>query len=313
MATAGGAGSVPPARGAVAPLNGERSYLLAISFLRQIRQAVEQLNPNELRAAAERRVIVELSAASLADYARIEQFLAPASVSDNRRRQALQYVYRGEEGNTQPDLRIVAAGQPAPAGAFIFDPYAPEMLVQQVVTARDDLALALARAFPPFRQAVVDKTVFAVSKENALFALATAVPDILPGLSLPWALPQAASDTAILTVNQIRMAFLLAAASDRPVGYSEQRTEIGGIIAGAFGWRALARELIGKIPAGGGLIPKAGIAFAATFVEGLSLDRLYRVGYGYTRHERQEAYGAALERGKQVAAVLWERIRPRQG
>lgn len=286
---------------------------MAISFLRQIRQAVEQLNPNELRAAAERRVVVELSAGSLGEYARMEQFLAPASVSDNRRQQALQYVYRAEDRGLEPDLRIVAAGQPVPAGAFVFDPHAPGMLVNQIVTARDDLALALARAFPPFRQAVVDKTVFSVSKENALFALATAVPDILPGLSLPWALPQAASDTAILTVNQIRMAFLLAAASDRPVGYGEQRAEIGGIIAGAFGWRALARELIGKIPAGGGLIPKAGIAFAATFVEGMSLDRLYRVGYGYTRQERKEAYGEALERGKQVAAVLWERIRPQRG
>jgi len=258
-------------------------------------------------------VIVELSAGSLDDYTRIEQFLAPASVSENRRRQALQYVHRAGEGAAEPDLRIVSAGQTAPAGAFVFDPHAPEIMVQQVVSARDDLALALARAFPPFRQAVVDKTVFAVSRENAFFALATAVPDILPGLSLPWALPQAASDTAILTVNQIRMAFLLAAASDRPVGYGEQRAEIGGIIAGAFGWRALARELVGKIPAGGGLIPKAGIAFAATFVEGLSLDRLYRVGYGYTRRERKEAYGEAIERGKQVAAILWERIRPQRG
>ena len=47
---------------------------------------------------------------------------------------------------------------------------------------------------------------------------------------------------------------------------------------GAFGWRALARELVGKIPMGGGLIPKAAIAYAGTRVVGLSLERLYRIG-----------------------------------
>lgn len=286
---------------------------MATSLLRQIRQAIEQLNPNEVRAVAERRVTVELIAGSLEQYALMENFLVPESLTPNRRRQSLQYVYRaGELQDTPPDIRIVMGGQPVPPGAFVFDPYAPQLLVNEIVTSQEPLALALSRAFPPFRKAVADRTIFAVSKENALFALATAVPDVFPGVALPWALPQAASDTAVLTVNQIRMAFLLAAASDRPVGYNEQRAEVGGIIAGAFGWRALARQLVAKIPAGGGLIPKAGIAFAATFVEGLSLERLYRLGYGYTRREREEAYGDALERGKQVAAALWERVRPRR-
>ena len=40
-----------------------------------------------------------------------------------------------------------------------------------------------------------------------------------------------------------RMAFLLAAASDREVGYAAQKAEMGSTIAGALGWRALAREL----------------------------------------------------------------------
>ena len=51
--------------------------------------------------------------------------------------------------------------------------------------------------------------------------------------------------------------------------------------------RAIARELIGKVPFGGGLIPKAAIAYAATFALGLSMERLYRLGYGFTRDERR--------------------------
>jgi uncharacterized protein (DUF697 family) len=138
------------------------------------------------------------------------------------------------------------------------------------------------------------------------------LPDIAPGISLPWAIPEALSDTAVLSVNQVRMAFLLAAASNRSVGYSDQKTEIAGIIAGALGWRALARELVSKIPLGGGIIPKAGIAFAATYAEGKSLERLYRVGYGFTDVERKHAYQDALDQGKQVAVSLYERMRGKE-
>jgi hypothetical protein len=120
------------------------------------------------------------------------------------------------------------------------------------------------------------------------------------------------SDTAFLTMNQIRMAFQLAAVSDRPIGYREQKSEVASIIAGAFGWRALARELVGKVPFGGGLIPKAGIAYAATFAVGLSLERLYRLGYGFTRDERKAVYEEALEHGKQIAGMLLDSVRQRK-
>jgi hypothetical protein len=100
------------------------------------------------------------------------------------------------------------------------------------------------------------------------------------------------------------MAFLLAAASDRPVGYREQRSEIASIAASSFGWRALARELVGKIPLGGGLIPKAAVAWAGTFALGLSMERLYRLGYGFSRAERTAIYKEAFQHGKEVAGLL---------
>jgi hypothetical protein len=76
------------------------------------------------------------------------------------------------------------------------------------------------------------------------------------------------------------------------------------MITGAFGFRAIARELVGKIPFGGGLIPKAAVAFAGTYVVGLSLERYYRVGYGLTRAERRKEYEFALVHGRTVAEVL---------
>ncbi len=77
------------------------------------------------------------------------------------------------------------------------------------------------------------------------------------------------------------MAFLISAANDHEIGYDEQKLELGAIVLGAFGWRSLARELVGKIPLGGGLIPKAAIAYAGSYVVGKGLDKLHRTGSGF--------------------------------
>jgi uncharacterized protein (DUF697 family) len=146
-----------------------------------------------------------------------------------------------------------------------------------------------------------------------MFCLVTALPDIVPSLaSIPWAAGEFTSDAAFMTANQIRMAFQLAAASDRAVGYREQRSQIGTIVAGAMGWRALARELVGKVPFGGGLIPKAGIAWAATFAVGLSIERVFRLGYGFTRAERRAVYEEAYENGRQIAGMLLNSLRQKK-
>ena len=152
---------------------------------------------------------------------------------------------------------------------------------------------------------MIERLIHSVARENAFFALATALPDVIPNLmELPWAFGEFASDTAFMTVNQVRMAFLLAEAYGREAGFRAQKAEILAIGAGAFGWRAIARELAGKIPFGGGLIPKAAIAYAVTYVVGKSLERLYDAGAAYTREQRRAAYREAIERGKAVAQEI---------
>jgi uncharacterized protein (DUF697 family) len=141
-----------------------------------------------------------------------------------------------------------------------------------------------------------------VARENAFFAIVTALPNVVPSLlELPWTVGEFATDTAFISMNQIRMALNLAAAHGRPVGYAEQKGEIAAIAAGAFGWRALARELVGKIPLGGGLIPKAAVAFAGTYVVGIGLEKVNRIGTGLTKQERRDAYAEAFARGRDVA------------
>jgi hypothetical protein len=199
----------------------------------------------------------------------------------------------------------------APPRAFVFEVARPEVLVHKILEKHHDLGVPLAKHFPPLRRPFVDRVVKKTCRENTLFSLATALPDVVPNIiELPWALAEFASDTAFLTMNQIRMAFLIAAASDREVGYTQQKSEIASVIGSAFGWRALARQLVGKIPFGGGLLAKAAVAYAGTKVLGLSLDRFYSIGYTYTREERDRIYAEAFRQGKEVAARILRYLRP---
>jgi len=278
-----------------------------LDMIKQARAAVSLLNPEEVRRLATRPVSVGLVAVDNAGYDELAGFLVPAFMPDHARQETLRRVHRAGDPDVPEtvDLVLYQQGIPHQGGAFTFQRDDPAITVSAVLDEHEDLALPLARQFPAFRKPVIDGMIQAVARENALFAIATAVPNIVPSLiELPWAFGEFASDTAFLTANQIRMAFLIAAACGRRPGFSRQKAEILSIVAGAFGWRALARELVSHIPLGGGLIPKGAIAWAGTFAVGKSLEYYYHANRPYTSEQREEVYRQALERGKDVAASL---------
>jgi hypothetical protein len=283
-----------------------------MTMLREVKRAISNLRPDEVRHTADRRLAIGLVATSAAGYTAMENFLAPPELSGERRADVLSMLHRASDPGIPErfDLVLYEHRLPRAENAFTFYSYDPDRTVKEILSDRSELGLPLARNFLPFRKPVVNQILYSVSKENALFSLASALPNIVPSmLELPWAIGEFASDTAFLTMNQIRMAFLIAGASDNSIGYREQKAEIASIVTGAFGFRAIARELVGKIPFGGGLIPKAAVAFAGTYVMGLSLERYHRVGYGLTREERKREYEQALSHGRSVAEVLLAGLR----
>lgn len=286
---------------------------MAIQLFQNVKDAIRNLDPEDIRKHTERPMRLLLYADTEQQYHEMEDYLIPRDISSAKRAQVRRVVHRAQEGSlpaSKGDLEIyfdpAHEFEGGESGVFGFDPAQPGAIVHQILGSRPELAVPLALHVLPFRQEVSRRMIKKVAKENALFALATAIPDILPFLTLPWAAGEFASDTAVLTANQIRLAFLLAAANDRDIGYREQRGEVASIVLGAFGWRALARELVGMIPWGGGLVPKAAIAYAGTRVVGLSLERYYRLGKAYTRAERREAYAEGLERGRRIVGGLIE-------
>lgn len=285
-----------------------------LKMIKQARAAFSLLDPDEVQSLASRPVNFGLVAAGGSGYAELEDFLLPAGVPGSPRMALMERVHRaGDPGAPDTvDLVLYEHGIQCHPGAYTFDRHDPQSTIAQILEEHDELALPLARQFPAFRKPVVDGIIQLVSRENALFAIATALPDVVPSLmELPWAFGEFASDTAFLTGNQVRMAFQIAAACGKHAGLGRQKAEILSIVAGAFGWRAIARELIGKIPLGGGLIPKGAIAYAGTFVVGKSLEYLYHGNARYPKEQRREAYREALERGKQFAASLYAGKRPR--
>jgi hypothetical protein len=281
-----------------------------LRYIKQAKSALTLLSVNEVRARADRPLVVGLVADAGPAYAAMEDFLTPSAVSHDKRVQVMQSVHRASDPDIPKkyDLVLYDEALPCPERGFTYYRDDPARTVAEIIHAREELWLALARSFFVFRKPVVDRIVSAVARENAIFAVASALPNVVPNfLELPWALGEFASDTAFITMNQVRMAFMVAAASDRKIGYGEQVAELVSIAAGAFGWRAIARELVGFIPLGGGLLPKGAIAYAATYVLGKGLEHFYGVGYAYTRAQRRNAYQLAYDRGKEVVGRVLNR------
>jgi uncharacterized protein (DUF697 family) len=289
---------------------------VAGSIFNQIRKALSTLNPSEVREIAERPARIVLHANSEQSYREMEAFFAPLTLSERRREAVFASLYRSGDPHAPvaPEIRVYEQGIFHPKDAFAFYSYDPMATVREILAARPELDLALARTYSPFREPVINQIIGKVSTENGWFSVVTALPNIIPSpLMVPWAVGEFASDSAVLTANQIRMLFLIAGANGERIGFQEQRSQIASIIAAAFGWRAIARQAVGKIPLGGGVIPKAAIAYAGTWVIGKSFERFYRMGYAYTESERKRAFREAFNRGKDILSSMLRRQRGKGG
>jgi hypothetical protein len=288
---------------------------MPLGVLNDIRKIYAGLNADAIRGAAWQDVHVGLMASSEDAYLRMERFLVPPAVGDAfAQSQALRAIHRVDGSPSRFNFVFCEPGLPLPGNGFTFGSEQAATLVDSVLNENVKLELAIGRTFPLFRSPVTHRIINRVARENALFSLVTALPNVVPNLfELPWTVGEFATDTAFLTMNQIRMALSIAAVHGRPVGYSEQKAEIAAIAAGAFGWRAIARELIGKIPLGGGLIPKAAVAFAGTYVVGLGLEKLNRTGFRLSKQEKRDAYADAFAKGKEVVRDLAPNLRDVHG
>ncbi len=256
-----------------------------------IRQSLKQtrkISASQIRKRAEQPFTLCFIGADEADRAGLLRLFLPENMSRAERDRAIMFVRSSLAGAAQPgrdELAVWTAAAAHGAGVTdarhaVVDLDAPQAGLERLLRLYPQRALALGRTFPVLRPLAARHCIQAIAMRNAAFAALSAIPEVAPTpLSLVWAAGEFASDTLVLTANQIRLAFELAALAGIEVGWTRQSGRLLAIVAGAFGWRSLARELVSLIPAGVGLAAKSGIAYAGTYAVGKSLWR-----YSQSRH-----------------------------
>jgi uncharacterized protein (DUF697 family) len=152
-----------------------------------------------------------------------------------------------------PATRVVIAppGRPIPL----------ERIAELVADLADESAYGLAARLPVLREAVVEAIVRRFSRQNGILGAAIFVPG---------------ADFPVLTLNQLRMVFQIAAAHGEQID-RERIPEILAVVGAGLGFRTIAREALGFVP-GLGWAVKGGVAFVGTKALGKAATAYFEQG-----------------------------------
>ncbi len=158
--------------------------------------------------------------------------------------------------------------------------------------------VALARVLPGTRTVVINRIIEDVATLNAGIAMLSAVPSTIPLLGL-LAPPAALADIVILTKNQLMMVLRVAAAFGKAPDWRQRLPELSTVLGAAFGWRAVARQLVGMVPGGVGMVVKGMVAYAGTLTVGRAVAWFYATGKAPGKAERERLYQQAWEEARE--------------
>jgi uncharacterized protein (DUF697 family) len=293
---------------------------------RQIWKAIRQLSPGKVLKESEQRFNLAVVASDSDQAEEMRAFLLGRSPSeedtarlDRVLRLYLQPVSDSQVREMSKDVDIVLASVDAHEGLerlaarmVTYHPEDPAGCIDAILNsdAGAMIRLSLARNVPVLRPEVARRIVRQISLENATFAIGTALGNVVPSVLGPiLGVAEAAGDIVVLTANQVRMMFMIGAGYGRKVGLAAQWKEISSIAGAAFTWRALARNLVSKIPFGGGLVPKGAIAYAGTFSIGEGLVYYYTTGRRMTREEAARTFRSAFSGSIERVRGLVKRLK----
>ena len=167
----------------------------------------------------------------------------------------------------------------------LLDPLDPgPQFAYRLPRAFPGLAIRLARDFSTLRQSYARQVIRRTSVRNARMALAStlAAPPI-PVVGTLWRFFATTGETIAMTASQIHLCLLMAALHYRSLDFFDRMGELWPVIGGSFGWRRVARLLVGLVP-GLGWLSKGSLAYSATWLVG-ETSRLY---YEYGQPNQDE-------------------------
>ena len=258
-----------------------------------------------------------LNIADLAQAAETPFHLALVGTGDHTRlleaRLALETAAPRDLGPNGPAdigafVRSYQALTDVPSGSLTLDAEALTASETELATAlagmaaaHPELRVSLARHVPALRPAVATLLINEASKENAKLAMLSALPGVIPFTD--FLLPATAlGDMILLTKNQGFLLLSLAAAYGKEIDLKARTRELLPVVGSAFGWRTVARQLIGLVPGGVGVAVKGAVAYAGTYTVGKSASLYYSTGQTLSGPRLQQLYKDAL--GQAVARVL---------
>lgn len=172
-----------------------------------------------------------------------------------------------------------------------------------VVELVPDLWLALGRYFPLFRIPIAKQMINDTCLSNATYAISTSLAEVVPVLDIPLNV----ADMFVLTKAQAFLVYKLGLMLGFSFEWQDYIKEFSGVLGGGFFWRQIARQLVGLIPAWG-IVPKAAVAYAGTYVVGYVVLQWYLTGRHISRKQMRELYSNAFAQGKILADNLIKRL-----
>jgi uncharacterized protein (DUF697 family) len=145
----------------------------------------------------------------------------------------------------------VPPGQPIPVGR----------VAELIASLTEESGYGLAARLPVIRAAVIAAIVRRFSRQNGILGAAIFVPG---------------ADFPVLTLNQLRMIFRIAAAYGEEID-RERLPEILAVVGAGLGFRTMAREALGFVPGLGWAI-KGGVAYVGTKALGKAATAYFEKG-----------------------------------
>ncbi|MEP6756317.1 MAG: hypothetical protein ABJA67_12505 [Chthonomonadales bacterium] len=218
-----------------------------------------------------------------------------------------------ESSPTKP-VRVIAitesASQDRPTGSFTYCAEhigGIERTIERVLEDNPEYRISLARQYPGLRAQVSAEIIQTCATGNAEFAMLNALPGVVP-IMAPLLPAGAISDMIMLTKNQAMMLYRLAAVYGKPLDMGSRSKDLAPLLGNAFSWRAIARELIGMVPGGVGLVARGAIAYAGTMALGKALAKFHATGKQANGQDIRKYYRESLDTGKALAADLAKKL-----
>lgn len=184
-------------------------------------------------------------------------------------------------------------------------------ILKKIILKIGNKAFSAARIYPGLRDTLTAIQIGKISRENASIAFISSIPASIPVIGTIIALFAVAGETLILTANQVRLCLRIAGIYGYKLAFYERMAELWPVLAGALGWKALARAAVGLLPAAGAAV-KASIAYAGTATAGKCAQIYYKDGKPLTKNNIKLIYENSKKSFSENTGKILNRIKRRK-